>query len=346
MRNGLQCWILLGLTACGAIFPAWGQALGESPATSVDTAGRYASVCGGSTRDLFFYSHAGETVSLPDIVITENHIGALRTDGYSAFATYTEQIAVFDVSGATLKAYRTTDEVDFSAYLVGANKLTSHVRNRTVSMAFKLHNTSEALVGPARIVVSGVKAKLATTVIGGDVNLLFGGAASDNPDIHLPPAEGQGIADELGSRATKSTVKVGYVYFENGRSSYCQESGSTKSWDAECNMVMWNDSLFGKAGSIFVFADVWQSNRHAGFYFKEPSGFWGPAASCADVRAYATGTLGDCKFQVLGQPSDVSSIVGSTLYIGYGLETPGSPPGTACLNMLQRGDYEPVLTIR
>lgn len=269
---------VLLLIAGFAVFPVAGRVLADTAPTqsSADTTtvaiGKLEGmVCGGASYELAFFATAGSTVSLPDIFITENRIGALRTDGFVALAISTGRIAAFDISHATLKAYRTSDNSDVTAYLIDRSSLASHVRGMTANMTFRLANISDAMTGAARIVLSGVKADITTTAYAGDVNLTVGGAAAGNPDLDLPVGDVQGIGSDLGSRASKSILKVGYI----GSSVIavqpsCTPSGSRTSWNAECEMYfLRGDVFFGKPGSVFIAAIVPDSSGVGGIYFKD-----------------------------------------------------------------------------
>lgn len=312
----------------------------------VSVAQIYGSVCGGSTRDLLFNTHAGETVTLPDIIITEKHIGVLRPEGYIALAArattfyisgygipHSLGITAFDISGATVKAYRTTDNTDFTAYILGGSTLSTYVRNNTAGMTFKLNNSSEAIVGPVKIVVSGVTALIPKNAGPQRVYLRIGGSTIDNPDMDLQPTDSQGIGCELGSRATKKDLLIGNVDAWREYFPACDWHGPLTSWNAQCNVIQ-EDYLFGKPGSIFVVADVPYNNGIGGFYFMDGTGAWKLFTSCAEAPAYSTGTLGNCQFQVLDRNTDVSALDGTYIYYGFGLAQPGSPPGTACNDMI------------
>lgn len=333
------------------------HAVGDSSSTcgedtiSVSVPRLYGTICGGSYRDMQVLSGAGETRTLPDIVINEKFIGALRTDGYVAIAANSWMIDSFDLTRAKLKAYRISDGADFTAFIVGGDGLATYRRNKTVGMTFKLNNVSDAFTGPVKIVLSGVQVAFSRyAAVGLDAYLQIGGAGVPTPDMDLPENDPQGLGCKNGSLATLSRLKVGWVGFlEYLPYERCQSRGNPTAWNATCEMSMetfWNaPTKFGYPGSFFVIATVPSSSGVGGLYAKTPSGSWQRFTSCADMPAYSSGLLGDCSFEVFNQPADITTLAGTQIYAGWGFVPVDSPTGAACEDLVLNGNYLQIFSV-
>lgn len=97
-------------------------------------------------------------------------------------------------------------------------------------------------------------------------------------------------------------------------------------------------------GSIFV-AAVLPSSLGGGVYFMSSSGGWSPYTSCNSAPAYYTGVL-PTSLPIPLPPTDLSSLIGTQLYVGYGGAGPLTPAGTACTNMLNNGTYLLAYTVQ
>ncbi len=98
----------------------------------------------------------------------------------------------------------------------------------------------------------------------------------------------------------------------------------------------------GKLGSVFVAAII----PNVGVYFLNSSLKWSSFITCASTPAYLTTTLSTHeKIPVVPTPTDLSTLVGAEIVIGYGLGGSLSPAGTACNNMITNGTYDVVYTI-
>lgn len=98
-------------------------------------------------------------------------------------------------------------------------------------------------------------------------------------------------------------------------------------------------------GSIFV-AAILPSSLGGGVFFSSASGSWTAYTNCAAAPAYYTGTLESKTVDIVSIATDLSSLIGTKVYLGYGKAGSLSPAGTACTNMLNNGTYDLVLTIR
>lgn len=97
----------------------------------------------------------------------------------------------------------------------------------------------------------------------------------------------------------------------------------------------------GKQGSIFVAAFV--QNR---LFAMDSSGAWAAWNGVnADFPAYSSGSL-QVTSVTFAKAMDLSGLIGTSLYVGYGLSSASSPPGTAFANMVLNGTYMMAYTIR
>lgn len=304
---------------------------------------------------------ASSTIPLPDIVITENWVGALRPEGFVAIAAPFEQIASFDVSAATLKAYRVSDGVEITWAVIGNNKLiadsppplpplcgVSNAQNtqNAQDVVFKLAAASTAYTGPAKLVISGLKANIAETATAGNIMLTIGGAETSGGGLDTL----QKIDGSLGSGATKKTLKVGYVVSGEG-CLYCHVVNVTGPITSQKISIgrFWRglpiNDLCTKQGSVFIVAIFPSGSPLPGVYFLNSSGAWERFSSCDTAPAYFTGSLRqlvDVDFPIVPVPSDLSAFIDTDLYMGYGI----SGNMTACEYMLYNGNYSLVLTVR
>lgn len=101
----------------------------------------------------------------------------------------------------------------------------------------------------------------------------------------------------------------------------------------------------GKLGSVFVAAII-PSNLGGGVFFLNSSLNWTSFTNCASTSAYLTTTLSTHdKISIIATPTDLSTLEGTQIIIGYGLASNLSPAGTACTNMLNNATYDVVYTI-
>lgn len=100
----------------------------------------------------------------------------------------------------------------------------------------------------------------------------------------------------------------------------------------------------GKQGSVFVAAIL---PNNGGIFFMDSNSNWTPYSSCATAPVYKTGTLASiADIKLLPASTDLSSLVGTDIYTGYGIGGVLSPAGTACNNMIANGSYSLTYTIK
>lgn len=92
----------------------------------------------------------------------------------------------------------------------------------------------------------------------------------------------------------------------------------------------------GMNGKVYVVA-VLPSSLGSGLYAMGPDGGYYPASSLNNILPYYSGTLSSTyQISLLAAPTDVTSLVGTQVYIGYGREI-----GSGSFNdMLQNSSYD------
>lgn len=330
---------IAGLMVCASLF-FLSASLGFADVTPVQIGTDNISA---TTNGVIPTMFAGQTIPLPDIVITENWIGALRPDGFVAIAAPFDQISAFDVSAATLKAYRVSDNVEITWAVIGSNKLivdSSPSADNVLDAVFKLTAASTAYTGPAKLVISNLKAKLANTASAGDMKLTIGGAETSGGALDTL----QKIDGNLGSGAARITLKVAVVAGTGDPLPNIIVTGTITSQTIRAGINIAGNDL-GKQGSVFVAAIFSSIFSVTEVYFMNSASAWERFSSCATAPSYYTGMLnqtGNTDIPVVPAPTDLSAFRGVELYVGYGI----SGTTTACENMLNYGTYSMVLTVK
>ncbi len=316
--TGVVFAALLGLSA------GWGEAFADD-SISVKANGTLA------------VGSAGGIITLPDIEITETRAGALRAGGIVALAAPYSSIAKFTASYASLRAFRVSDGGEVTATYIGDNTLVADITPSSASNApdvvFSLAKASNTESGPLRLVISGLRAELATTA-SGDVIVTLGGAQTSGSGLDTL----EKIDSALGSGATKTRLKVGAVVVSGG---YYPTKSVTGPLTAQTIFVgvraAGNDE--GKQGSIFVAAVLPMQYSPAQILFLNGKGVWEPFTACTTAPAYFEGELKSsvgADIPVVPTPTDLSALKGTDIYAGYGI--PGKM--SACENMLNNGTYD------
>ncbi|MHB9117882.1 MAG: hypothetical protein ACYC2R_06380 [Burkholderiales bacterium] len=283
---------------------------------------------------------AGSSLSLPDIVITENKAGALSAGGLVGVYVAGANGAAITTTGATVTATNAAG-TDISTSIFGAASATltagTTVGTDTGLVTFPVTTASTTSTGPVTIKIHGLKATVLSSAAAGTVTAVVGGASATND---ITPT-----SDE-GARAFKQTVTVGNVVSSTVPSvPPATVSGPITAQTITASIVpAGNDQ--GKQGSVFV-AAVLPASLGGGVFFENSSGAWTAFTSCATAPAYTTGSLATVSnIAVVGTAGDLSSLVGTQVYVGYGTGGALSPAGTACNSMLSNGTYSLSYTIK
>jgi hypothetical protein len=103
---------------------------------------------------------------LPNIVFTESEAGALPVGKPVVIAAAYSEIASFDTSEATLKAYRVADGSELSASIFSAGGLSNDPApsaSNVADVSWSLAASSSSYGGPVRVVISGLRARLSAS---------------------------------------------------------------------------------------------------------------------------------------------------------------------------------------
>lgn len=93
--------------------------------------------------------------------------------------------------------------------------------------------------------------------------------------------------------------------------------------------------------SVFVAAVLPSSMGDT--YLRSSSGGWTPYTTCDTASVAQRGSLGTAiQFDVVPIPTDLSSLKGTMIYVGYGI---GSTDTEACIDMLNNSTYTQAYTI-
>lgn len=290
---------------------------------------------------------ASGIVALPDVVITEGAAGAITngSGNYAVLAASTSQVSSFDATSATVKAYDAAgNDISTAVFSAASTSLTAGTQNNTAYARFTTVNASSV---PATLKVSGLKATLASTATG-DLSLTVAGSGSTTPDLAISVgAGGNEISSNVGAKLTKATVKVGSVVSASvGYYPAATVSGSVTSQNISVGMVpAGNDQ--SKQGSVFIAAIVPASTGVGGVYFMDSTNTWTLFSSCATAPTYSTGALAAVSgVNLLSAATNLTPLIGTDIYIGYGVGGALSAAGTACNNMLNNGTYSKSYTIK
>lgn len=170
-------------------------------------------------------------------------------------------------------------------------------------------------------------------------------AETVNAQENAANATGQGVApaSESGTLASRNAV-IQRAWRLEAIVAYgpppASVTGPLTSQTISDSITMAGNDL-GKQGSVFVAAFV-----QGQLFGMDSSGAWAAWNGInADFPAYSSGTLQTTSV-TFAKAMDVSGLVGTSLYIGYGVGNTLSPPGTAFTNMLLNGTYMMTYSIR
>jgi len=278
---------------------------------------------------------ATSATAIPDIVITESNAGALNAAG---FAVRLPTGVTFD--NTVVPTVTATGGLKVAAAAVGNYQANSA---GTAAAEYQINVTQASTSGNGgvgTITISGLKVKAASTASSGDVNAsihgvtTFGGASSATDE--------SATAADAGAMPSKATIKVAAV----GSATVptvpaATVTGSVTSQTITTSITPASNDL-SKQGSVFVAAVV----QTGEVFFMSSTGAWTQFTSCATTPAYSTGTLAAVSSIPVVTASDLSGLIGTQVYVGYGVGGALSPAGTACTNMLNNGTYSLTYTVQ
>lgn len=324
--NVLLCWL--------AVFFSFGVALASPDGATVTLNGNLA------------YDGVGSNLPLPDIVISESVVGTLRPSGYFAIAAPYDKVIGFDVRRASVRAFRIDNGNEVSDVFIGKDGLLADpapANGNVADVAFSLTRSSSSETGLLRVVVSGLRARIAGNALY-DIFLTMGGADSLGTNLDTLDK----IGASRGAGVAQTVLKVGAIF--PVECIHCGSEALVNGPITAQTITLLDFASAGgdrnKAGSIFVAAilDPWPYGNLTKVYFLNDAGLWERFTSCATAPAYFQGILSAAEtisIPIVPRPTDLSALRGTMLYVGYGLPLRGN----ACENMLDYGTYARYYTI-
>ena len=231
----------------------------------------------------------GTTITLPDITITENAVGALSISG---------NIGLHFPTGVTLSTTATPTITTTPATSGSASTSTVTGSVASSDLMLDVITASTTTTGAYTIVISGLQATIASTVASGGMNLTLAGSTNTTYSAAA-------FGSNFGAMATLESLTFGTLVSSTVPfADTAVVSGTTVT---QTFIPAGND--IGKVGDLYVFTLGTTPQYYAG------------SAWSATVTPYsAAGTLGSTSVVY-----DISAVAASTkIYIGYGTGVSGT----------------------
>lgn len=258
----------------------------------------------------------GAAVSLPTIVISETAAGALAT---STGGPGNVSVALNNASFDTSATAKWCGNAITATNITGGNTSTLTVNLPSVSTtACTLELTSAA------------KANL-SAANGAGITAVVNSSLADT------------------AQATRKEVVVGSVGATSSGSGVSSSipaataTGSLTSQTVTGSLTPASSDL-GSSGSVYV-AAILPSSMGGGAYFLTPPTTWTLYNGATTPNAYSTGTLASVPTVNIVSSMDISTLVGTTVYVGYGKGNPFNPAG-AFNDMINKSTYSMVYTVK
>jgi len=313
-------------------------------ATTVSTIGTDTAVYVGGNRAL-----------LPKITITENYVGGLKPNAFIAIGSDFDQIASFDISAATLKAYRLGNNAEITSAIIGDNTLSvdpAPSRTNIADVVFKLKAGSNSETGPIKIIISYLIATLADssngeqTIYGGQT-IKIGG--SDTSGASLDTLDK--INSNLGSGTSAQTLTLKGGIACPAFAGLCGSLYDNVVISGPITARTFKAKFYppgrdqGRQGSVYI-AALLPLALGGNIYFMSDVGAWTIFTSCETAPAYFSGPLTKLTdIPIVPTPTDLTSLMHTQIYLGWGIADADVSPGTACRNMLYNGNYSLTYTV-
>lgn len=290
---------------------------------------------------------AGNTVTLPDLTITETQVGAVSAGNLFVLAKK-DQFSDFDITSATVRAFKADGtDITSSIFSSAAPTITkSTATNNTVGIYATVNAASSTSTGVAKIVIKGLKAVVASGATG-DLSVVVSGAqaVTADLDVAVTGAATNEVSSNQGAKVTKATLKAATVASNAPVIPQATVTGTVTA-QTIAGQVIPSASDTGVQGSIFLAAIVPVTGVGNVIVFNSEATGWVVFTDCAKAPAFNTGTLGSTKVDIVKVASDLSGLIGTQVYLGYGKGGALSPAGTACNSMLNNGTYGLIYTIK
>jgi len=291
-------------------------------------------------------------------VITESAAGALvaGASNYVVVAAPTAQIASFDISAASVKALK-ADGTDVTSTIFGAATVAPVAcTGATGTACFQILPVanSTSATGPVTFKISGVKATLGSSA-SGDLKVTVGGSgATTGVDITSTSTTATtAIGSDIGAKATKVVgLKVGSALASTPTIA-ANVTGAVTSQTITASLAPSSGDL-NAPGQVFVLVQI----PNVGMFSLSAAGTWTPVNFTSSITSsgstvYKTGLTSSSVYSVgslsvipsipVVQSLDLSTIVGSVLYVGYGKNS--FDTDAAFNNMISNSTYRIVTTV-
>lgn len=302
---------------------------------------------------------AGSIVTVPEIAILEGKYSALGTStiGIALPAGYNIQKGSADATDTgtltngthvTVKVYdKNGTDVTASALGSATGTFTTYngASNTSVNiMTITMAAASSSANGPFTVKVTGLKAKASTTAGAGDINVVIAGADSAGTTTAAALGAEDSTTWSSLAGATKQTVAVGKIVANTVPSiPAATVTGAITSQTITGSVVAAGNDQ-GKLGTVYVAATL-PASAGGGVFLKNSSGTW-VAYDPANPAYYASPvTLGTHTLDVVSA-LDLSTIVGTKVYAGYGLGTVDFGIAAPWNAMLNNGTYNLIYTVQ
>ena len=331
--------ISYGLRGINTIGAAVGDltVLVESNSSSSPTAVKIAEIKDATTATL---SGAAPTlipgataVAIPDVVITEAAAGALATgnlalrlpSGVTFSSTAVPTVTVTKADGTALTGKVTAPS-------------TASFLDSGAEFQLAVAAQSSSTEGAMTIKISGLKVSASSSASTGNVSMtLFGVATGGTTSV----ADDRSTSKkDAGAKPTKKTLTAASVVSNTAPTIAVTTTGAITNQTISGSVVASGNDQ-GKLGMIYVAANV----PNAGVYLKNSAGAWVAYNPAAPVAYAGPVNLSTTAVEVTNN-LDLSSIVGTEIYVGYGLGSTAFGVTVPWNNMLSSGTYSLVYTVK
>jgi len=283
---------------------------------------------------------AAAASALPDIVITETAKGALAVGTLSILLPAN---VTFDNSAAP--TVTVTDSTGTLTSIVTTPSTAHYVANAagTANSVYNVALTTASTTNPYTITIKGLKVKAGSAANAGDMSIKVIGNASAVTAAPAAAVDETTNAGNVGAKPTAVSIKAATI----GSSTVATIPAATVTGAVTSQTIAGsvvaagNDQ--GKLGTLYI-AAVLPTSAGGGVFLKNSSGSW-IAYNPANPAYYASPvTMGSHSLDVVSA-LDLSGIVGTKIYAGYGLGTTDFGVATPWNNMLSAGSYNLIYTV-
>lgn len=258
--------------------------------------------------------------------------GADAADGAALTNGTDITVKVTDTTGADV----TTAALGATPTITVGNGITGTVRQVFIAVS----GASSTAAGKYTVTISGLKVKTSASASAGDISAVVAGADSAGTSA----AAAMGTEDSATwtslASAKKQTVVIGKIVAATVADITATATGANTSQTITGNVVAAGNDQ-GKTGMIYAAADV----PTVGVFLKNSAGTWVTYNATAPVAVAGPVTLGTTSVEVT-KDLNVSGIVGTTVFLGYGVGTTTFGALVPWQNMLDNGTYKLVYTIK